>query len=66
MPKEIYNHKNSLKKTVPKKLIDRKKAGFNAPLDLSINKLGKELILEVLLIEKGLVDLLSSMSSCII
>ena len=44
--------RNFLIKLVPKKLIDRKKAGFNAPLDLSINKLGKELILEVFLTNK--------------
>lgn len=31
---------------LPKRLIDRKKAGFNAPLDTSINKLGKDIILE--------------------
>ena len=44
--------RNFLIKLVPKKLIDRKKAGFNAPLDLSINKLGKELILEIFLTNK--------------
>jgi len=44
--------RNFLINLVPKKLIDRKKAGFNAPLDLSINKLGKELILEVFLTNK--------------
>lgn len=41
--------RNFLIKLVPKKLIDRKKAGFNAPLDLSINKLGKKLILDTFL-----------------
>tara|TARA_Y100000748_G_scaffold284200_1_gene265797 strand:- start:6692 stop:8524 length:1833 start_codon:yes stop_codon:yes gene_type:complete len=44
--------RNFLINLIPKKLIDRKKAGFNAPLDLSINKLGKELILEVFLTNK--------------
>ena len=44
--------RNFLIKLVPKKLIDRKKAGFNAPLDLSINKLGKKLILEVFIKNK--------------
>ena len=44
--------RNFLINLVPKKLIDRKKAGFNAPLDLSINKLGKKLILEVFLKNK--------------
>ena len=44
--------RNFLIKLVPKKLVDRKKAGFNAPLDLSINKLGKELILEIFLTNK--------------
>ena len=44
--------RNFLIGLIPKKLIDRKKAGFNAPLDLSINKLGKELILEVFLTNK--------------
>ena len=40
--------RNFLINLIPKKLIDRKKAGFNAPLDLSINKLGKKLVLDVL------------------
>ena len=40
--------RNFLIKLVPKKLIDREKAGFNAPLDLRINQLGKELILATL------------------
>ena len=40
--------RNFLINLVPKKLIDRKKAGFNAPLDLSINRLGKKLVLDVL------------------
>ena len=44
--------RNFLIKLVPKKLIDRKKAGFNAPLDLSINKLGGELIQEVFITNK--------------
>ena len=44
--------RNFLIKLVPKKLIDRKKAGFNAPLDLSINKLGKKIILETFLNNK--------------
>ena len=43
---------NFLMNLVPKKLIDRKKAGFNAPLDLSINKLGGELIQEVFITNK--------------
>jgi asparagine synthase (glutamine-hydrolysing) len=44
--------RNFLIKLVPKKLIDRKKAGFNAPLDLSINKLGKKLIQEAFITNK--------------
>ena len=44
--------RNFLIKLVPKKLIDRKKAGFNAPLDLSINKLGKKLIQELFITNK--------------
>ena len=44
--------RNFLINLIPKKLIDRKKAGFNAPLDLSINKLGRKLILEVFLTNK--------------
>ena len=35
-----------LKGLIPRSLIDRKKAGFNAPLDLRINKLGRKVILE--------------------
>lgn len=44
--------RNFLIKLVPKKLIDRKKAGFNAPLDLSIDNLGERLIKEVFITNK--------------
>ena len=44
--------RNFLKGIIPQRLIDRKKAGFNAPLDLSINRLGKELILDTFLTNK--------------
>tara|TARA_B100000963_G_scaffold360126_1_gene389844 strand:+ start:177 stop:2018 length:1842 start_codon:yes stop_codon:yes gene_type:complete len=44
--------RNFLIKLIPEKLIDRKKAGFNAPLDLSINKLGKKLIQDVFIKNK--------------
>lgn len=37
--------KNILYKILPKNLIDRKKAGFNPPLDQKINDLGKDKIL---------------------
>lgn len=40
--------RNFLVKHLPKKLIDRKKAGFNAPLDNNIRKLGKKNVLKVL------------------
>ena len=44
--------RNFLINLVPKKLIDRKKAGFNAPLDFRIKKLGKKLVLEVFITNK--------------
>lgn len=39
--------RNFLISLLPKNLIDRKKAGFNAPIDSDINKLGKEKILKI-------------------
>ncbi len=44
--------RNFLIKLIPEKLIDRKKAGFNAPLDLSIKKLGKKVIHDVFITNK--------------
>ena len=40
--------RNILYKVLPKKLVDRKKSGFNPPLDKFINDLGKERILRTI------------------